>query len=128
MADRLFYSCAKCPAYCCTYAHIPVTRRDIERLARGHGITFEKAEAKFTKRGDADSPRVLRHRSDQIFETACHFLDAETRNCTIYEMRPAACREYPGTPRCGYYDFLAAERGRHEDPDLVITAWITDLE
>ena len=31
---RVNYSCAKCPAYCCTYTEIEVTPRDIERLAR----------------------------------------------------------------------------------------------
>lgn len=123
---RVFYSCAKCPAYCCTYPRIPITKRDIERLAKGHGISYEKARKRFTKKGEEKGERILRHREDEIFETACMFLDEETRGCTIYEFRPTPCREYPGTARCGYYDFLANERGRQEDPDLVITAYVTD--
>ena len=35
-------------------------------------------------------------------------------------------RAYPGAVRCGYYDFLTAERGRQEEPDLVIAAWIAE--
>ena len=28
------YDCTKCPAYCCSYEHIGVSKRDINRLAR----------------------------------------------------------------------------------------------
>jgi len=31
----------------------------------------------------------------------------------------AICRSYPGDGRCGYYDFLSAERRHQEDPELV---------
>ena len=125
---KVFYSCRKCPAYCCTYPRIPITESDIRRLAKGHDLSFEKAKKKFTKKGEEKGERVLRHREDKIFETACMFLDEETRGCTIYEFRPTPCREYPGTARCGYYDFLSNERNRQEDPDLVITAYVTDLD
>src|SRR5579871_2730959 len=27
------YNCAKCPGYCCSYEIIPLTKRDVERLA-----------------------------------------------------------------------------------------------
>ena len=125
---KVFYSCQKCPAYFCTYPQIPVLDSDIKRLAKGHNMTEEKARKAFTKKGEEKGTRVLRHRDDKIFETACMFLDEETRGCTIYAFRPSPCRDYPGTARCGYYDFLASERGRQEDPDLVITAYVTDLD
>jgi Fe-S-cluster containining protein len=96
-------------------------------MARHLGIEIEAARRRFTKRGPDPKSRVLKHRSDNAFLTACRFLDSTSRRCTIYEARPAACRGYPGTPRCGYYDFLAAERRRQEDPDLVLAAWVTDL-
>ncbi|UCC25780.1 MAG: YkgJ family cysteine cluster protein [Gemmatimonadales bacterium] len=123
----VFYSCLKCPAYCCTYPQIPVEKRDIRRLAKRFGISEEKARKKFTKKGEERGTRVLRHREDAIFDSACMFLDPDSRGCTIYEHRPTPCREYPGTVRCGYYDFLASERTRQEDDDLVITAWVADL-
>jgi len=128
MANPTFYSCDRCPAYCCSYAHIPVTDRDIARLAKGHGIAVEKARRKFTKRGDAETPRVMKHREDHLYESVCIFLDPDTRGCTTYASRPSACRAYPGTVRCGYYDFLAAERGRFEEDDLEIAAWIAETE
>ena len=129
MADESprFYNCLRCPAYCCTYPQIPVKNKDIRRLAKHFGLSEEKARKKFTKKGEEKGSRVLRHRDDHIFETACMFLDPDTRGCTIYNARPSPCREYPGTARCGYYDFLASERRRQEDDDLAITAWVADI-
>ena len=46
---RLNYSCHKCPAYCCTYDEIEVTKRDIERLARHFDTDYATAEERFTK-------------------------------------------------------------------------------
>jgi Fe-S-cluster containining protein len=122
----VFYDCGRCPAYCCTYPRIIVEPSDIRRLARRFGITESEAQRKFTKKGEEPGERVLRHRSDEIFQTACRFLDRKTRRCTVYEDRPSVCREFPGTRRCGYYDFLTFERRAQEDPDLVVTAWVAD--
>lgn len=124
---RAQYNCLKCPGYCCTYPRIPVTDADIERLALRFELTPAQARRRFTKKGADEGEQVLRHKDDPIFDSSCRFLDTETRRCTIYEHRPSACREYPGSGRCGYYDFLASERRRQEDPDLVLTAWVTDL-
>lgn len=127
MATKLpvFYNCAKCPGFCCTYPTIEVSDYDIKRLAKRFGIGFRKARAKFTK-PDGEGGRIMRHRWDDLFKTACQFLDIKTRRCTVYEHRPNACRQYPGAVRCGYYDFLSAERDRQEDKDLVISAWIAE--
>jgi Fe-S-cluster containining protein len=121
----VFFNCAKCPGYCCTYPQIPVSEYDIKRLAKFFGISAKQARERFTKPGD-DGERIMRHREDEIFESACRFLDEKTRRCTVYTHRPHACRAYPGTARCGYYDFLTNERGRQEEDDLVITAWVAD--
>ncbi len=121
MAKKLKYDCLKCTAYCCTYTHIPTTKADIKRLAKHHGVTEEQAKKKFTKKGDKENPRVLRHRDDEHFVTACMFLDQETRNCTIYEGRPQICRDFPTQTRCGYYDFLMWEREVQDDPEWVAT-------
>lgn len=121
----VFYNCARCPGYCCTYPQIPVSDHDIRRLAKRFGIHEKVARVRFTKPDD-EGGRIMRHRKDSTFQTACRFLDEETRRCTVYEHRPHACRAYPGTSRCGYYDFLASERGRQEDDKLVVTAWVCD--
>lgn len=119
--SKKHYDCLKCVAYCCTYTHIPVTKRDAARLARHFGVTPEAAEKRYTKKGDKENPRVLRHTEDPHFETSCMFLDKETRNCTVYEARPKICRDFPTQSRCGYYEFLKFEREVQDDPTWVAT-------
>jgi len=118
---KRLYDCDNCPAYCCTYEHIEVTDADLERLARHFGVGPATAERRYTKWSkDGDRPfRVLRHRRDKVFGTACRFLDPGTRKCGVYDARPRICRTYPGTGRCGFYDFLCSERRAQENPDYV---------
>jgi hypothetical protein len=116
---KKLYNCAKCVAYCCTYDHIPVTEKDIKRLAKHHGVTEAAAKKKFTRYGSKQDPIVLHHTKDPHFETSCMFLDKDTRRCTIYEGRPSICREFPTQQRCGYYEFLKFERDNQDDKDYV---------
>jgi Fe-S-cluster containining protein len=116
-ALRVLYDCDKCPAYCCSYDRINVTKTDIKRLARHFGLTVEKTLARYTK--IAYGERVLRHQKDHIFDSVCQFLDTDSRRCTIYDARPTVCRQFPEGRRCGYYDFLAWERDRQDDPEFI---------
>ena len=111
------YDCLKCPAYCCSYEHIHVTKRDIQRLAKHFQLDLEVARARFTK--IAEGKPVLRHQKDRVFGSVCMFLDPEKRRCTIYDARPGVCHEYPDAPRCGYYEFLEWER-EHQDDEAFI--------
>ena len=113
------YNCAKCPAYCCTYSDIEVGTRDIDRLARHFGLSYAQAEERFTKPDSKGKVRVMRHRKDTIFDSACMMLDQEKRRCTIYGARPGVCRQYPDSARCGYYEFLKFEREQQGDAELV---------
>jgi Fe-S-cluster containining protein len=119
---RVQYSCAKCPGYCCSYAEIEITERDIARLARHFDITFEAAVERYTKRHRTKDIYMLRHRRDHIFESTCVLFDQEKRCCTVYESRPGVCRKYPDAPRCGYYDFLKFEREQQGDDEFIPTA------
>ena len=116
---RVQYSCHKCPAYCCTYSEIEVTGRDIERLARHFGLSYRVAEERFTKADTKKKIRMLRHKQDRIFDSACMMLDQKTRKCTIYHARPGTCRKYPEASRCGYYEFLKFEREQQGDEEMV---------
>ena len=116
---RSYYRCEKCPAYCCTYTEIEVTSRDIERLARRFSLTYAQAEERFTKPDAKGKFRMLRHRKDTIFDSACMFLDQEKRQCTVYASRPGVCRKYPDSSRCGYYEFLKFERAHQDDPKFI---------
>lgn len=115
----IFYSCDRCPAYCCSYDRIVVTDADIRRLAKHFGLSVGEARRTLTKAGEEKGERVLRHQKDHVYKSVCRFLDRETRRCTIYAARPGICREYPGSSRCGYYDFLSFERNAQEDPDFI---------
>ena len=116
---RTTYVCLKCPGYCCSYAEIEITQRDIERLARHFGIEAGEAEARFTKTDARKQIRMLRHKKDHIFASTCMLFDQEKRRCTVYEARPGVCRKYPDAPRCGYYDFLEFEREQQGDPEFI---------
>jgi len=117
------YDCLKCPSYCCTYPRIPITKRDVRRLAKHFGIAEEEADEKFTKRGWTSRERVIRHQKDEVFGSACRFLDLKTRLCTVHAVRPSVCRGHPEGPTCGYYVFLTSERRDQEDPAFVARAY-----
>ena len=112
------YNCLNCPGYCCSYPLIPLTKRDVERLAKHHGLTFAVARKRFTKELKPHK-YAMRRKKDKHFGQICRFFDTEKRRCTIYKARPATCRTYPGEGRCGYYDFLMHERRCQKDKTFV---------
>jgi hypothetical protein len=118
---RIQYDCSKCPGYCCSYPRIEVKDRDVERLAKHFGLSFEQAERKFTRwySSDEGKERILRHQKDEVYGTMCRFFDTDARRCTVYEARPTDCRQYPNGSKCGYYDFIRFERKHQDDPDFV---------
>jgi len=121
---RVYFDCAKCPAYCCSiYERVQVTKRDINRLAKHFGVSYETARRRYTTQWQDE--RVLKRVKDVIFPETCTFLDQQTRGCTIYHARPAVCREYPGRPRCAYYDVLQFERRQQDDETVIPVVQIT---
>lgn len=124
---RTYFDCAKCPAFCCSvYDRVQVTKRDITRLAKYFGVSFETARRRYTTNWEDE--RVLRRVKDTVFPETCMFLDQEKRCCTIYHGRPAVCREYPDRVRCAYYDLLQFERRQQNDPNVVPVVQITFRE
>jgi len=124
---RVYFNCSKCPAFCCSiYERVRVTKRDITRLAKHFGVSFETARARYTH--DHDGERVLNRVKDEFFPETCAFLDQRTRGCTGYHARPAVCRGYPGRARCAYYDLLQFERRQQGDENVVPVVTITFRE
>jgi len=111
------YDCSKCPAYCCSYEKISIEPRDLKRLAKHFDLELDSARRRFTR--IFEDERVLRHRPDETYGSACMFLDPKTRQCTVYEARPDVCKEYPDKPRCGYYEFLRWERDHQDDQTFI---------
>ncbi|HMN64018.1 MAG: YkgJ family cysteine cluster protein [Burkholderiaceae bacterium] len=122
--EKIKYDCSRCPGYCCSYPRIEVRDKDLARLARHFGLSLEEAEKRFTRRyrDEDDDERILRHRKDEIYGSICRFFDTDARRCTVYEARPAVCRQYPNGRKCGYYDFLRFERKHQDDPDFIPSA------
>ena len=120
----LKYDCDNCVAYCCSiYDRVQVTPRDIRRLAAHFRVLPEVATERFTKLNGKE--RILRRKADRLFGQACTFLDQDTRKCTIYNVRPLVCREFPKTTRCSYYDLLEFERDQQGDQDVIPLVKIT---
>ena len=123
-SKRVYFNCDKCPAYCCSiYERVQVTKRDIRRLAKHFSLSVEQATRRFTKTWQKE--QVLLRKKDPIFGKACHFLNPQTRKCTIYDARPGVCRQFPLTQRCGYYDLLTFERRQQDDEDVLPIVQIT---
>jgi Fe-S-cluster containining protein len=81
--------CLKC-ANCCKTTGPLFTSADIERVAK----YFRQKPQQFIDqhlRIDEDNDYVLK-------SVPCTFLDADNY-CSIYEVRPKACREFPHTDR-----------------------------
>ena len=124
---RTYFDCTKCPAFCCSiYERVQVTKRDITRLAKHFGVSFETARRRYTKQWEDE--RVLKKVKDVVFPETCTFLDQETRGCTIYHARPTVCREYPARSRCVYYDVLRFERNQQDDETVLPVIQITYLD
>lgn len=121
MKKNASYDCSKCPGYCCSYPLIEVSRADVARLAKHHDLDYETAEERFTYYDKSEKVRGLRKRKDEHFKSICRFFDAKERRCTVYEARPEACRDYPYSKTCGYYQFLKFERTLQDDKTFVAT-------
>lgn len=97
--DRLFHKaheevfactdCLKC-ANCCRTTGPLFTDRDIDRISRHLRMKAVDFIATYL-RVDEDGDHVLQ-------QVPCAFL-GEDNYCSIYEVRPKACREYPHTNR-----------------------------
>ncbi|WP_029331663.1 YkgJ family cysteine cluster protein [Gillisia marina] len=85
--------CLTC-ANCCKTTGPLFTNKDIERIAKH----FRQKPAQFIEtylRVDEDNDHVLQ-------QVPCTFL-GDDNYCSIYEVRPKACREYPHTDRKDFH-------------------------
>ena len=88
--------CLKC-ANCCKTTSPLFTDKDIQRISRYLKIRPSEFVDKYL-RIDEDSDYVLQ-------SVPCFFL-SEDNYCSIYEVRPKACKEYPHTDRIKQYQLL----------------------
>lgn len=86
-------NCLDC-ANCCKTTGPLYTEKDIERIAKHLRMKPSDFETKYL-RIDEDNDKVLQN-------LPCFFLN-EDNTCSIYDVRPKACREYPHTDRKKIY-------------------------
>lgn len=85
--------CTRC-ANCCKTMTVELNQADIERIARH----LNMPAAAFIETYLEPAEQQNRYR---IREQPCPFLGSDDR-CTIYDVRPTACREYPHTGKEGF--------------------------
>lgn len=85
--------CLQC-ANCCKTTGPLFTEKDIDRIAKHFRMSPAAFEMKFL-RLDEDQDKVLR-------QLPCPFLGTDNF-CSIYDVRPKACREFPHTDRKKIY-------------------------
>ena len=88
--------CLKC-ANCCSTTGPLFTDKDISRIAKYLSMKPSDFTEQFL-RIDEDNDYVLQ-------SVPCTFLDADN-HCSIYHVRPKACREYPHTDRLKQHQLL----------------------
>jgi Fe-S-cluster containining protein len=81
--------CLRC-ANCCKTTPAMLTITDISRIARHLKLSESDFSAQYVV-ADEDGDLIINR-------TPCPFLQSDNR-CSIYEVRPQACREYPHTDR-----------------------------
>ncbi|MBS0291488.1 MAG: YkgJ family cysteine cluster protein [Proteobacteria bacterium] len=102
--------CASCAANCCTMP-LEVRLPDLVRLGLVDAFEAEHVEPRVIAKR-LQKARLIDHfnHKNTVFTMArrasgdCRFLDADTRQCTVYELRPETCRLHPQkkSPRPGY--------------------------
>jgi Fe-S-cluster containining protein len=85
--------CTHC-ANCCRTMDIVFTVEDIGRIADHLNMTVEEFVAVYLERDPDDGRYKARCKP-------CPFLGDDNR-CTIYDVRPTVCREYPHTDKPGF--------------------------
>ena len=85
--------CTRC-ANCCKTTDVVFTTEDITRIADHLNMRVEEFVAAYLEPDEEDGPYKARQKP-------CPFLGNDDR-CTIYDVRPAVCREYPHTDKTGF--------------------------
>ena len=88
--------CLKC-ANCCKTTGPLFTDKDVDRIAKNFRMKTQQFISQYL-RVDEDNDYILQG-------VPCTFLGADNY-CSIYEVRPKACREYPHTDRDKFHQLL----------------------
>ena len=90
--NGLKFSCQRC-SFCCGHSpgYVYLSRKDLERLCEGTGLSVKDFVAKYCRRADYyEGKTVLALLEKPNYD--CIFWD---NGCSLYEFRPSQCRTYP---------------------------------
>ena len=101
--------CTQCKGHCCSMP-VEVKASDLIRLKIATTDEFLNSTKKTAKRLKKEGFISSYREGTQFFMLTqkanddCYFLDSRSRLCTVYEIRPDTCREFPTTvgPRIGF--------------------------
>ncbi len=82
--------CTRC-ANCCRTATITLDREDIDRISTHLGLGTQEFIKNYLEPDEQNDSFVMRQKP-------CPLLGDDNR-CTVYDVRPAVCREYPHTDK-----------------------------
>ncbi len=112
--SRIVFQCypgVPCFKLCCSDLYLPLTPYDILRIRDFLGLTTDEFLLKYTE--PFILPKlglpIVRLKMQETEEKECPFLGE--KGCTIYEVRPLACRYYP----LGFGLFRNRDEGRNEE-------------
>ncbi len=91
---RMMELCQHCTGHCCSTLHIPITRTDAKRLAKGLGQSTRSLPL-LPLDGDED-PDLDYAGYLSRGDSPCPYFD---KGCSVHEHRPAVCR-YFGLMAC----------------------------
>ena len=128
-AEGLHFTCTQC-GNCCsgTEGEIPVTQKDIGRIAAFLGVSTASFKKLYTRTGDTRKLRLLKMRPQPSSEDEedCIFLDRSSDGaiCLIHEVKPSQCRAWPFWPDALKSRTAWEAAGKHccgidRDPDHV---------
>lgn len=82
--------CTRC-ANCCKTMTVKLEQSDVDRIARHLDMTSAKFVEKFLEPDEEEGGFIMRQKP-------CPLLGDDNR-CTVYDVRPTVCREYPHTDK-----------------------------
>jgi uncharacterized protein len=107
--------CTTC-ANCCREVSPTLSESDVERLALHFGMSNSEFASKYLNRAEstADNPWIMRERP-------CPFL--KDNRCSVYDHRPANCRDYPYLHKPDFTERTLIMIGRISECPAVFEVW-----
>lgn len=85
--------CTRC-ANCCRTANVTLDQDDIDRISKHLGLGTQEFTDKYLEPHEQEGMFAMRQKP-------CPLL-GDDNLCTVYDVRPAGCREYPHTDKEGF--------------------------